>query len=72
MCTPSAVCAAVVVNDQVPSWLSTPRLNEPPFGTPVILGRKGIEEIREIALWPEERDLLEGACQAINGRLKGI
>jgi malate dehydrogenase len=42
------------------------------FGTPVVLGRKGVEEIREIGLWPEERDLLDGACQNINNRLKGV
>ena len=42
------------------------------FGTPVILGRKGIEEIKEVDLWPQERDLLSEACQNINNRLKGI
>jgi malate dehydrogenase len=42
------------------------------FGTPLILGKRGIEKIKEIDLWPEERELLEEACQAINGRLKGI
>jgi malate dehydrogenase len=42
------------------------------FGTPLLLGRKGIEEIKEISLWPEERDHLSPACQNINGRLKGV
>jgi malate dehydrogenase len=42
------------------------------FGTPLILGRKGIEEIREIDLWPEEKELLKGACENINKRLKGV
>ncbi|OGP87487.1 MAG: hypothetical protein A2156_10750 [Deltaproteobacteria bacterium RBG_16_48_10] len=42
------------------------------FGTPLILGRKGIEEVKEIDLWPDEKELLEGACQNINKRLKGI
>jgi malate dehydrogenase len=42
------------------------------FGTPVILGRKGIEEIKEIELWPEERGRLEESCRNINERLKGI
>ena len=42
------------------------------FGTPVILGRKGIEEVREIELWPEERDRLEESCRNINDRLKGV
>ncbi len=42
------------------------------FGTPLILGRKGIEEIKEVDLWPQERDLLNEACQNINKRLKGI
>jgi malate dehydrogenase len=42
------------------------------FGTPVVLGRKGVEEIREIGLWPEERELLDGACQNINKKLKGV
>jgi malate dehydrogenase len=42
------------------------------FGTPVVLGKKGVEEIREIGLWAEERDLLNGACQNINKRLKGV
>ncbi len=42
------------------------------FGAPLVLGRKGVEEIREINLWPEERDLLKDACQNINERLKGV
>jgi len=42
------------------------------FGVPVILGRKGIEEVREIDLWPEEKGRLEEACQKTNERLKGI
>jgi malate dehydrogenase len=42
------------------------------FGTPLILGRKGIEEIREIDLWPEEKELLKGACENINKRLKKV
>ncbi len=42
------------------------------FGTPLVLGRRGVEEIKEISLWPEERDLLKSACQNINGRLKGV
>ncbi len=39
------------------------------FGTPVILGAKGIEEIKEIDLWPEEKDRLSEACRNINRRL---
>ncbi len=42
------------------------------FGTPLVLGRKGVEEIREIELWPEERELLNNACNTINNRLKGV
>lgn len=42
------------------------------FGTPLILGRKGIEKVKEIDLWPEERELLKGACKNINERLKGV
>ncbi len=42
------------------------------FGAPLVLGKSGIEELREIDLWPQERDLLEEACRGINGRLKGI
>jgi malate dehydrogenase len=42
------------------------------FGAPLILGRKGVEEIRELELWPEERELLNHACQNINERLKGV
>ena len=42
------------------------------FGTPLVLGRKGVEEVKEIELWPEERDLLGTACQNINKRLKGV
>jgi malate dehydrogenase len=42
------------------------------FGTPVVLGRRGIEEVKEIELWPEERDRLEESCRNINSRLKGI
>jgi len=42
------------------------------FGAPLILGRKGIEEVKEIDLWPEERELLKDACKNINERLKGV
>ena len=42
------------------------------FGTPLVLGKKGVEEIREVSLWPEEKDLLMAACQNINKRLKGV
>ena len=42
------------------------------FGTPLVLGRKGIEEIKEIDLWPEEKELLKGACENINKKLKGV
>jgi len=42
------------------------------FGAPVILGKKGVEEVREIELWSEERDRLEKSCRNINERLKGI
>lgn len=42
------------------------------FGTPVILGKRGIEEVKEIELWPEEKDRLREACRNINERLKGV
>jgi len=42
------------------------------FGTPLLLGRKGVEEVTEGQLWPEERDRLVEACRNINERLKGI
>jgi malate dehydrogenase len=42
------------------------------FGAPLILGRKGIEEVKEIDLWPEERELLKEACKNINERLKEV
>jgi malate dehydrogenase len=42
------------------------------FGTPLLLGRKGIEEFIEVQLWPEERGRLEEACRNINERLKGV
>jgi malate dehydrogenase len=42
------------------------------FGTPVILGRKGVEEVKEIDLWPEEKGHLKEACRKINERLKGV
>jgi malate/lactate dehydrogenase len=42
------------------------------FGTPLLLGKKGVEEVAEVQLWPEERDRLEEACRNINERLKGV
>lgn len=42
------------------------------FGTPLLLGRKGVEEFIEVQLWPEERGRLEEACRNINERLKGV
>jgi malate dehydrogenase len=42
------------------------------FGSPLVLGRKGVEEVKEIELWPEERELLNNACNTINKRLQGV
>ena len=42
------------------------------FGTPLLLGKKGVEEVINIDLWPEEKDRLEDACRNINERLKGV
>ena len=42
------------------------------FGTPLLLGRKGIEEIKEIASLARGKRASQGACQNINGRLKGV
>ena len=42
------------------------------FGTPLLLGKKGVEEVIEVELWPEEKDRLEDACRNSNERLKGV
>ena len=42
------------------------------FGTPLLLGKKGVEEVIEVELWPEEKDRLKEACHNINERLKGV
>ena len=42
------------------------------FGTPLLLGKKGVEEVIEVDLWPQERDRLEDACRNSNERLKGV
>jgi malate dehydrogenase len=42
------------------------------FGTPLLLGRNGVEEVIEVELWPQEKDRLGDACRNINERLKGV
>jgi len=42
------------------------------FGTPLLLGKKGVEGVIEVELWPEEKDRLEDACRNSNERLKGV
>jgi len=42
------------------------------FGTPVILGKRGIAEVKEIELWPKEKNRLKEACRNINERLKSV